>query len=117
MIDNDIPGQCASKGEILINGLKELAKKYPRIIKEVRGIGLMIGVEFQKQEIGYKVAKGLFSRGVMTAGTLVNAKTIRFEPPAIITEAQIAMVLNRMEDALADTQKGLIAEFEINTAE
>lgn len=117
MIDNDIPGQCARKGEILINGLKELQKKYPRIIKEVRGVGLMIGVEFQKQEIGWSVAKGLFSRGVMTAGTLVNAKTIRFEPPAVITEQQIQTVLARMEEALADTQKGLVAEFEIQEAE
>ena len=84
---------------------------------EVRGVGLMIGVEFQKQEIGWSVAKGLFSRGVMTAGTLVNAKTIRFAPPAVITEQQIQTVLARMEEALADTQKGLVAEFEIQEAE
>lgn len=117
MIDHDIPGQCAQKGAMLIDGLTSLWKKYPRIIKEVRGVGLMIGVEFQKQEIGYKVAKGLFSRGVMTAGTLVNAKTIRFEPPAVITESQIQKVLERMEATLADTQKGLIAEFAEHDAE
>ena len=53
----------------------------------------------------------------MTAGTLVNAKTIRFEPPAVITEQQIQTVLARMEEALADTQKGLVADFEIQEAE
>ena len=117
MIDNDVPGMCKRKGEILIEGLKNLAKKYPKIIKEVRGTGLMIGVEFTRNELGYKVSKGLFSRGVMTAGTLVNAKTIRFEPPAVITEKQIETVLFRMDEALADVSKNMIAEFEINEAE
>ena len=117
MIDHDVPGQCKQKGEILISGLKELAAKYPKIIKEVRGTGLMIGVEFTKNELGYKVAKGLFSRGVMTAGTLVNAKTIRFEPPAVITEKQIAAVLQRMGDTLEDVSKNIIADFAHNDAE
>ena len=77
----------------------------------------MIGVEFTKNELGYKVSKGLFSRGVMTAGTLVNSKTIRFEPPAVITEKQIDTVLSRMEQALEDVSKNMIADFEINEAE
>ena len=50
-------------------------------------------------------AKGLFSRGVMTAGTLVNAKCVRFEPTEVITEEQIKVVISRMDETLADTQK------------
>lgn len=109
MIDNDIPGQCASKGKILKEGLESLKAKYPEIIDDVRGLGLMLAVEFKTCDIGYSVAKGLFSRGVMTAGTLVNAKCIRFEPTAVITEEQIAQVIERMDAALADTKK----EFEL----
>ena len=109
MIDNDIPGQCASKGKILKAGLESLKAKYPEIIDDVRGLGLMLAVEFKTCDIGYSVAKGLFSRGVMTAGTLVNAKCIRFEPTAVITEEQIAQVIERMDAALADTKK----EFEL----
>ncbi len=102
MIDNDVAGQCAAKGEILKSGLEKLMEKYPDIIHFVRGTGLMLAVEFVNSDLGYEVAKGMFSRGVMTAGTLVNAKCIRFEPPAIITEEQIAAVLERMDAALAD---------------
>lgn len=109
MIDNDIPGQCASKGKLLKAGLESLKAKYPEIIDDVRGLGLMLAVEFKTCDIGYSVAKGLFSRGVMTAGTLVNAKCIRFEPTAVITEEQIAQVIERMDAALADTKK----EFEL----
>ena len=65
----------------------------------------MLAVEFKSCEMGYTVAKGLFSRGVMTAGTLVNAKCIRFEPAAVITEEQIKAVIERMEEALLDTKK------------
>ena len=58
-------------------------------------------------ELGYEIAKGLFARRVMTAGTLVNAKTIRFEPTAVISEQDIKDVISRMDEALADTKKEL----------
>ena len=58
-------------------------------------------------ELGYETAKGLFARRVMTAGTLVNAKTIRFEPTAVISEQDIKDVISRMDEALADTKKEL----------
>lgn len=105
MIDNDIPSMCAKKGKILKDGLMKLKEKYPEVIDDVRGTGLMLAVEFCKSEVGYSIAKGLFARGVMTAGTLVNAKCIRFEPPAVITEEQIAAVTERMDAAIADTKK------------
>lgn len=80
MIDHDIPGVCAKKGALIREGLDKLAAKYPDLIDEVRGIGLMLAVEFKTSEIGYEVAKGMFARKVITAGTLVNAKCVRFEP-------------------------------------
>ncbi len=108
MLKNDIPGQCKEKGEYLINKLLTLKDKYPALIEEVRGSGLMIGVEFISSEAGYDVAKGLFGRGVMTAGTLVNAKCIRFEPAAVITKEDIDQVIERMDSALADTYNKFI---------
>ena len=103
MLKHDIPGVCKTKGEILKAGLQSLADKYPNVIKEVRGTGLMLAVEFHSCEIGYETSKGLFGRRVMTAGTLVNAQTIRFEPTAVISEQDIADVIERMDLALADT--------------
>lgn len=58
-------------------------------------------------QCGDETAKGLFARRVMTAGTLVNAKTIRFEPTAVISEQDIKDVISRMDEALADTKKEL----------
>lgn len=107
MLEKDIPGVCKKKGELLKAGLEKLAAKYPKLIYEVRGTGLMLAVEFVTCEIGYETSKGLFARGVMTAGTLVNAKTIRFEPTAVISEQDISDVIERMDAALADTMKTL----------
>ena len=104
MLDNDIPAVCGKKGETFLTGLKGLKGKYPAFIDDVRGVGLMMAVEFHTCEIGYEVAKGLFSRGVLTAGTLVNSKCIRFEPGALISEEQISEVMKRMDAALADVE-------------
>lgn len=43
----------------------------------------------------------------MTAGTLVNAKTIRFEPTAVISQQDMEDVLTRMDESLADTKKAM----------
>jgi len=48
----------------------------------------------------------VFKRGVLVAGTLTSAHTIRIEPPLVITIQQIDEVLNRLEATLAEIAKG-----------
>ncbi len=105
MVKHDVPKLAREKGDYLMDGLRKLQQKYPKVVLDVRGIGLMIGVEFPKSEVGYSVAKGLFARKVMTAGTLNNATTIRFEPAATTSYEDFDKVLTRMDEALADTVK------------
>ncbi len=93
---------AAAKGEYLIPKLKELTSKYPQIYKGITGKGLLVGMHFQTPEIGYKVAAGLFKRGVLVAGTLISAQTVRIEPPLVITYEQIDEVLNRLENTLKE---------------
>lgn len=99
--------QAASKGDYLIPKLKELAVRYPQIYDTITGKGLLIGMHFHNPETGYKVAAGLFKRGVLVAGTLTSAQTIRIEPPLVITYEQIDTVLDRLEDALQAVSKTL----------
>ena len=107
MLENDIPGVCKAKGEVLKAGLEQLAAKYPEIIQEVRGTGLMLAVEFHTCELGYETSKGLFARRDMTGGSLVNSKTIGFEPTAVISDQDIKDVISRFDEALADVKAGL----------
>ena len=68
----------------------------------MRGLGLLIGLEFVDTEFGYAVAAGLFKRGVLVAGTLLNAKTIRIEPALNIPRALVDEVLEKLEDTLQE---------------
>lgn len=94
--------QAAAKGDYLIPQLKSLAEQYPQIYAGITGKGLLIGMHFHEPEVGYKVAAGLFKRGVLVAGTLTSAQTIRIEPPLVITYEQIDAVLDRLSDTLRE---------------
>jgi len=98
MHEEGIPAQGKAKGEYVRKRLGELSAKYPGILDKVTGLGLLIGMHFVSDEIGYHVASGLFERGVLTAGTLTNAKCIRFEPALTIPYELLDEALNRMED-------------------
>lgn len=99
--------QAAAKGDYILAKLHALADQYPEIFDKIAGRGLLIGMHFKDAEVGYKVAAGLFKRGVLVAGTLTSAHTIRIEPPLIITYEQIDEVLNRLSDTLAEVKKAL----------
>ena len=81
MLAHDIPGQCRDKAPPE-ERLEDMAAKYPTVVKEVRGVGMMLAVEFYSDEIGYEFSKEMYNHKVIIAGTLNNAETIRFEPPA-----------------------------------
>jgi putrescine aminotransferase len=99
--------QAAQKGDYLMPRLVALAEKYPQIYRQVTGRGLLIGQHFQTPEIGYRVAAGLFKRGVLVSGTLNSALAVRIEPPLVITYEQIDEVLNRLGDTLSEVGRSL----------
>ena len=99
--------KAAEKGEYMMPKLQQLAGKYPKIFDKITGKGLLIGMHFNVSETGYRVAAELFKRGVLVAGTLTNAQTIRIEPPLVIEYEQIDEVLNRLSDAVAEVSKSL----------
>jgi putrescine aminotransferase len=106
-LEEDLPGQAATKGEFLLRELGCLREKYPQILKEAHGKGLLIGMEFPVQEIGWKVASGLFKRGVLVAGTYSKAQVIRIEPALGIPFDLLKEMLNRLEDTIKEVSRSL----------
>ena len=100
-LENDIPGLCKRRGDEFMAKLEELQKKFPTVLTSFRGAGLLICMEFPEAEVGYEVVKNMFARRIMTAGTLVNAKTVRLEPPAVLSDESIAKVFAALEESLA----------------
>ena len=103
----DLPRQAAEKGDYIIEKLLGFKEQYSNIYKDVTGKGLLIGQHFTTPEIGYKVASSLFKRGVVVAGTLTSAQTVRIEPPLVITYEEIDEGLNRLNDALSEVAKSI----------
>lgn len=100
LLDNSL-----SRGEQLITGLRHFQEKYP-VIGDVRGLGLMVGVEIRDSnrepdtDTAKKIAGTCFEEKLMllTCGAWNN--TIRWIPPLIVTEEQISNGLDIFERAL-----------------
>jgi len=101
-LEEDLPGQAADKGEFLLRELACLRDRYAGVLKDVRGKGLLIGMEFPVQETGWRVASGLFKRGVLVAGTYSKAQVIRIEPALGIPMELLQEMLNRLEDTFRE---------------
>lgn len=99
--------QAAEKGTYFIQNLETLAESHPQILDKITGRGLLIGMHFTDAKTGYQVASELFKRGVLVAGTLTSAQTIRIEPPLVIEYSQIDEILNRLSDAIEEVSKEL----------
>ena len=66
-----------------------------------------MAIEFKDNHYGYNFAKGMFDNGVLVAGTLINAKTIRIEPPLTFTKELVDKVIKIGEKVLEDNLKNL----------
>jgi len=109
MEDEGLVERSAKMGEIMKQGLAGVAAKHSDLVKEVRGKGLMIGVEFQMDEVGELVVAQMLKRGMCAAYTLNNPRVLRFEPPLIIDENQIAFAVETFEASVAETAEILAA--------
>jgi putrescine aminotransferase len=101
-LEEDLPAQAAATGHYFLTELGRIQKRFSDHIVEVRGLGLLIGIEFVDAEFGYAVAAGLFRRGVLVAGTLLNAKTIRIEPALNIPRELVDEVLEKLDETLRE---------------
>jgi putrescine aminotransferase len=102
MLEENLPEQAAQKGEFMMTRLRRLQAQYPHIMEDVHGLGLLIGMDFVSDEVGYRVAAGLFKRGVLVAGTLISSKTIRIEPALNISYDQLHVVIDKIEQTFIE---------------
>jgi putrescine aminotransferase len=90
-------------GERFVAGLRDIQRDYPKLIAEVRGVGLMIGVEFSMDDVGELCIAQMVKRNVVAAYTLNNPRVMRFEPPLIIEASQVDTALQAFREAVAET--------------
>lgn len=98
-----------SMGEKLKSGLQQVQNKHNDLICEVRGKGLMIGVEFTMDEVGELTIAQMLKREMVAAYTLNNPRVMRFEPPLIITDSEVERAVETFDAAITET-KELLSE-------
>ncbi len=105
LIEERLPERAQSMGAYMLAGLQKASRNHRDIVVDVRGKGLLLALEFGDDQTGFTIAKYLFDRGILVAGTLINARTVRIEPPLTIEKAQadkVFAVLTEALDALAN---------------
>jgi 4-aminobutyrate aminotransferase len=95
---------AAARGEQLLPGLTAIAAQHKDLIKDVRGIGLMIGVEFDTHDRAAAVELACFRRGLLPLEA--GESVIRIAPPLVLTEEQAATGLRIFGEAVAEVAAG-----------
>mgnify|MGYP002408279777 CR=1 FL=1 len=117
--EENLPEKAHESGAYLLQELRKLQEKYP-LLKDVRGRGLMVGMEFnQPGSLAGKATFGLASKlseeylgtlvagelmnkyHIITAYTLNNPNVIRLEPPLGVTREQLDTLLQALDKVLA----------------
>jgi len=102
MLTEDTPRQSKEKGAYMMSELNKLKEKYPHLLNNIRGRGMLIGMEFTDGHVGYQAVAGLFKRGVLTSGTLNNSQVIRIEPALNIETRLLDETIGRLDEVLAE---------------
>jgi 4-aminobutyrate aminotransferase len=97
--DENLMANAVEVGEVLITGLRKLQTEYP-MIRDVRGVGLMIGVEFPDRDHMAAVEEAAFRRGLLVLGC--GDDVVRMSPPLVFRADQAETALQVFGDALAE---------------
>jgi 4-aminobutyrate aminotransferase-like enzyme len=106
--DERLAANAAEVGEMIRAGVRGLATRHPAI-GDVRGRGLMIGVELVADPeertpdaaLAGRVQNGMRERGVLVGVTARAENVLKIRPPLVVTRNDAAQLLEALEDALA----------------
>ena len=98
LLEEGILENCRKVGDYFFSRLTEMKKTFP-FVKEVRGKGLILGMELTID--GSSIVKEMMQRGFLINCTMGNV--LRFLPPLIVTEGEV----DRMLEALGEVMKGI----------
>lgn len=98
LLNNGVLDNAKNVGEYFISSLKKLAEETDKI-SDVRGYGLMIGVEFN-EEIAGKLGEKMRERGYITG--VIGKKIFRIVPPLVLAESDVDGFVDALRDSLRD---------------
>jgi acetylornithine/N-succinyldiaminopimelate aminotransferase len=97
---DDLAENARRIGEFLLDRLRALAKKYPRVVRDARGVGLMIGIEFDPGFAAIETVKRLHERNILTVPAATSV--IRLLPPLNLSQDEAEEGLRAIEAVVVD---------------
>jgi 4-aminobutyrate aminotransferase len=101
--DEELLENAAKVGDLLRNGLGDIQSRHDAI-REVRGVGLMIGIELPDHQTAAAVERAAFERGLLMLGC--GEAAIRMSPALVFREDQARTALELFEEIVAQTTLG-----------
>ncbi len=98
LLEGGLTANAAARGEELMAGLRRLVGRYPRSVLEVRGKGLMVGVEFADPKLAEAVQWACFVRGLLVLEC--GVRTVRLCPPLIASPEDVEMAVRIFDEAV-----------------
>ena len=94
LIEDDLVSNAQARGAQLLDGCQAIALEYPQVIRQVRGLGLLVGAELTSEGYGGWIIPEMLKAGVTAAWTLNQQRVIRLEPPLIVSEGEVEVALS-----------------------
>ncbi len=100
LLEGGLVENARLRGEQALAGLRPLRERFPGLVRDVRGLGLMLGVEFDTAEHAEAVQWAAFQRGLLVLECGVS--TVRMSPALTVSEAEMATALRIFGEAVAE---------------
>jgi len=99
LLEEGLIENAGERGDQALRGLRPLVEQHPELVRDVRGKGLMIGVQLASGELAGAVQAEAFQRGllVLEAGD----DCIRMSPPLVVTAAEMATAIRIFSESVA----------------
>ena len=98
LLEEDLTANAALQGERALTELGGLTERFPGVVREVRGRGLMIGIELDSGERAAAVELECLRRGLLVLGA--GRSAVRLSPPLIVTADQVDLAVRILGDAI-----------------
>ena len=100
LVEENLPERARRMGALLVSGLQEVAARHPRWVREVRGKGLLVGVEFSDPDVALLASAEAIARGVIFFFSLNRPEVVRLAPPPIVEGHHVKRACAVLDEAL-----------------
>ena len=105
--ENGFLNNCREKGIALLKGLREKAVEHTELIKDVSGLGFLLGIELNPPYKALGLAREMIQRGVLALPAYGNPSVLMIEPPLVISSGQIDAVIHALAGALKKLERAI----------